>query len=79
MNMIAIPKQEYKEILKRQARTEAAIARLARTIGSYVEETEEELRPEVAVRIERRSKAMNAGKGKRFKNMREVRAYFRSL
>ena len=77
MNMITIPKRAYDEIIKRQARTEAAVKRLAHTIEELAQD--EELRPEVLARLERQSKLMDEGKGKRFKTIKEVRAYFRSL
>lgn len=55
---------------------EVAVARLYQRVEEL---NEDELRPHVAARIERRSKDMDAGKGKSFKTMREVHAYFRSL
>lgn len=76
MNTITLPKSTYSEILKRQARVEIAVAKLYQRVEEL---NEDELKPHVAARIERRSKAMDAGKGKSFKTIREVRAYFRSL
>jgi hypothetical protein len=76
MNTIALPRSTYNEILKRQARVESALAKLQEQVAEI---NQDELKPHVAARIERRSKAMDTGKGKSFKNMREVRAYFRSL
>ena len=76
MNTITLPKSTYNEILKRQARVEVAVAKLYQRVEEL---NGDELKPHVAARIERRSKAMDAGKGKRFKTMREVHAYFRSL
>lgn len=55
---------------------EVAVAKLYKRVEEL---DQDELKPHVAARIERRSKAMDAGKGKSFKTMREVHAYFRSL
>jgi hypothetical protein len=76
MNTIALPKSAYSEILKRQERADAAIAKLQEQINEL---SQDELKPHVAARIERRSKSLDAGKGKRFKNMSEVRSYLRAL
>ena len=76
MNMITLPRNIYSEILKRQARVEVAISKLQKQV---VELNQDELKPNVVARIERRSKALDAGEGKSFKTIREVRAYFRSL
>ena len=76
MNTITLPKSTYNEILKRQARVEAAIAKLHQRVEEL---NEDELKPNVAARIERRSKAMDAGKGIKLKNMKEYRAFVQSL
>lgn len=76
MNMIALPRSAYSEILKRQERADVAIAKLW---GKIDELSQDELKPKVAARLERRSKALDAGKGKRFNSMREVRSYLRAL
>lgn len=78
MNTVTIPKREYNELLKRDARMKTVVRQFAEKLKEFVED-DVELRPEVAARIERRARAMDAGKGKRFKNMREFRAYLRSL
>ena len=76
MDTITLPRNTYSEILKRQARVETALSKLQE---QFAELNQDELEPNVIARIDRRSKAMDAGKGKSFKTMREVRAYFRSL
>ncbi|HEY4516734.1 MAG TPA: hypothetical protein VJG64_02205 [Candidatus Paceibacterota bacterium] len=77
MNVVTIPKRAYDEIIKRQTRTEATVKHLVHAVKELSQD--EELRPEVVARIDRHSLAMDAGKGKRLKTVREVRAYFRSL
>ena len=76
MSTITLPRSTYSEILKRQARVETALSKLQEQVAEL---NQDELKPNVAVRLERRSKALDAGKGIKLKNMREVRAYFRSL
>lgn len=76
MNTITLPKSTYSEILKRQARVEVAIAKLYERVDEL---DQDELKPNVVARIERRSKALDAGKGKRFNTMREIRSYLRAL
>lgn len=77
MNTVAIPRSAYSEILKRQERADEAIAKLQKAVQELG--YDDELLPEVATRIERQSRLLDEGKGKRFKNMKEVRAYVRSL
>lgn len=76
MNTITLPRNTYSEILKRQARVEIAIAKLQERVDEL---NQDELKPHVAARIERRSKALDAGKGKRFKTIGEFRSYLRAL
>lgn len=76
MDTIALPRSTYSEILKRQERADMAIAKLQKAVEEL---SDDELKPNVIARIGRRSKAMDAGKGKRFNTMREVRSYLRAL
>lgn len=76
MNTITLPKSTYSEILKRQARVEAAVAKLYQRVDML---DEEEIKPSVLKRLEKQSRLLDAGKGKSFKNIKEVRAYMRSL
>lgn len=76
MNTITLPKSTYSEILKRQARVEVAIAKLYERVEEL---DQDELKPNVVARIERRSKALDAGKGIKLKNIKEYRAFVRSL
>jgi len=78
MTTVTIPKREYTELLKRQERTEAVVRQLAQTIKVLAQD-DVELRPEVATRIERRARALDAGKGTMLKNAKEVRDFFDSL
>lgn len=77
MNTVAIPRSAYSEILKRQERADEAIAKLQKAVQELG--YDDELLPHVATRIERQSRLLDEGKGKRFKNIKEVRAYMRSL
>ena len=76
MNTIALPRSTYSEILKRQARADVAIAKLQKVVEEL---SQDELKPRVAARIERHSRLLDAGKGIKLKNMKEYRAYVRSL
>ncbi len=79
MNMVTIPQRTYSELLKRQERTDSLIAKLQKQVSVLVQNQGEELRPEVAARIERRSQAIDAGKGRYLKTAREVKDYFAAL
>jgi hypothetical protein len=76
MNTIALPKSTYSEILKRQARTDAAISKLRAQVEELLQN---ELKPSVVARIERQSRMLDAGKGIKLKNMKEYRSYVRSV
>ena len=76
MNTIALPKNIYSEILKRQARVEIALAKLQETVEEIAYD---EIKPSVLKRLEKQSRLLDAGKGVKFKNMKELRAYVRSL
>lgn len=76
MNMITLPKSTYNEILKRQARVEVAVAKLYQRVEEL---NEDELKPSVLKRIEKHSRLLDEGKGIKLKNMKEYRAYMKSL
>lgn len=76
MNMITLPRSTYSEILKRQARVEAAVAKLYQRVDML---DEDEIKPSVLKRLEKQSQLLDAGKGIKLKNMKEYRAYVRSL
>ena len=76
MNTIALPKSAYSEILKRQARVETAISKLQETVEEIAYD---EIKPSVLKRLEKQSRLLDAGKGIKLKNMKEYRAYVRSL
>ena len=76
MNTITLPRNTYSEILKRQARVETALSKLQEQVAEL---NQDELKPNVIARINRRSKALDAGKGIKLKNIKEYRAYIRSL
>ena len=76
MNMITLPKGTYSEILKRQTRVEVAVAKLYQRVEEL---DQDEIKPSVLKRLEKQSRLLDAGKGIKFKNMKEYRAYVRSL
>ena len=76
MNTITLPRNTYSEILKRQARVEIALAKLQETVEEIAYD---EIKPSVLKRLEKQSRLLDAGKGVKFKNMKELRAYVRSL
>ena len=78
MTTVTIPKREYDELLKREARMQAVVRQFAQKLQEFAED-DVELRPEVAMRIERRARALDAGKGTVLKNAKEVRAFFDTL
>ena len=76
MNTIALPKSAYSEILKRQARVETAISKLQEIVEEIAYN---EIKPSILKRLEKQSRLLDAGKGIKLKNMKEYRAYVRSL
>ena len=77
--MVTVPERAFNDILKRQKRVDVALAKLQETVESMRHDEEYEIRPNVIARWERQSKLMDQGKGIHFKNMKEYRAYVRSL
>ena len=77
MNMVTLPKSTYSEILKRQARVEVAVAKLYQRVEELNQD--EQIKPSVLKRLEKQSRLLDAGKGIKLKNMKEYRAYVRSL
>ena len=75
--MITLPKSTYSEILKRQARVEVAVAKLYQRVEELNQD--EQIKPSVLKRLEKQSRLLDAGKGIKLKNMKEYRAYVRSL
>ena len=76
MNTITLPRNTYSEILKRQSRVESAISKLQETVAEIAYD---EIKPSVLKRLEKQSRLLDEGKGEKFKNMKELRAYVRSL
>jgi hypothetical protein len=76
MDMIALPRATYSNLVERQRRADVAIAKLQEAVEAL---GYDELKPNVARRIEKQSRLLDAGKGIKLKNMRELRAYFRAL
>ncbi len=77
MNTIALPRSAYSELLKRQERADVAIAKLQKAVQELGHD--DELLPHVAARLERQSQLLDEGKGIKIKNMKEYRAFVRSL
>lgn len=76
MTTITLPKNVYTEIIKRQERTDMVIARLQKQVEKLARD---ELRPEVAARLEKQSRLLDAGKGVKLKSMKEYQAFVQSL
>lgn len=76
MNIVTIPKNEYKKLVENQKELRVRVDILQKVIE---EKLGEGIRPEVLKRIERRSKAMEGGAGIKLKSVKEIRAFFRSL
>lgn len=76
MNMIALPRATYSDLVQRQRRADVAIAKLQEAVEAL---GYDELKPSVAKRIEKQSRLLDAGKGIKLKNMKEYRAFVRSL
>ena len=76
MNTIALPRSTYNEILKRQARVESAISKLQETVEEIMYD---EIKPSILKRLEKQSRLLDEGKGIKLKNIKEYRAFVRSL
>ena len=55
---------------------ESAISKLQETVAEIAYD---EIKPSVLKRLEKQSRLLDEGKGVKFKNMKELRAYVRSL
>ena len=75
-NEVSIPKDEYQRILKTQKELRSQIAALQEFV---IEMTKEELKPLIIKRLEKRSKAIDQGKGKHFRSLSSFKSHLRQL
>jgi hypothetical protein len=76
MDTITLKKSAYNSLVKRQDKTEDAIARLTEAVEVL---SRDEVMPAVAKRLGRQSRLMDSGKAKRFRTMKLFRTYVRGL
>lgn len=76
MDIITIPKTEYRKLLDNQRKLQIRINAMQRIIEDQLRE---EIRPEVLRKIEKRSKAMDGGAGIKLKSVKEIKEFFRNL
>lgn len=76
MDIVAIPKTEYRKLLENQRELQARVDALQKIIE---DELKEEIKPEVLKRIEKRSKAMDRGAGIKLRSTKEIKAFFHNL
>lgn len=76
MDIVTIPKTEYRKLLENQRELRVRVDVLQRVVEDKLGE---EIRPEVLRRIERRSKAMDRGAGTKLKSLKGIKAFFRNL
>lgn len=76
MTTITIPKKEYRQLVKNQAQTAEQISILRRIVEQL---TQDELKPAYAKKLESRSAALDAGKGRDFDTPKQFRSYLAAL
>ena len=77
MNTITIPIKEYRESIQLQKTILSRLDSLQKIVYSSI--AEDEVSPKYLAKLAKIEKGLDAGKGTRFKNISEVRKYFRSL
>ena len=76
MNTVTLPKNEYMQILETQEKLKEDLARLENAV-SFI--AQDEVSPTYLKRLEKISRGLDVGKGKRFSSVSAVRKYFKSL
>lgn len=76
MNSKTITQTEYKKLLEDQKELRSNVGELKKII---LEVASEELKPSVIKRLERRSRDIDRGKGKRFNNLTSLKSYLARL
>ena len=75
-NTITIDKKAYQELLKKQAGIEAEVSTLKEAV---LELSKNEIKPAVTRRLERQSRILDNGGGKRFPNLKGLKIYLKNL
>lgn len=75
--VITIPKTEYRKILQNQEELRSEVSALREAL--LVDEDGWELKPSVKHRLDRLSKELDKGGGRRFRNAKEFLKYLRNL
>ena len=76
MNTITLPKTEYRKILQSQSDLTEELRQLKSVVRIAMAD---EVTDQVKARLEKQSKAMDRGEGRRFKSMREFSKYLKDL
>ena len=76
MNTITLPKTEYQKILRNQSDFTKKLRQLKSVVKIALAD---EVTDGVKSRLEKQSKLMDHGEGKRFKSMREFSRYLKDL
>ncbi|MSU45280.1 MAG: hypothetical protein EXS47_01470 [Candidatus Zambryskibacteria bacterium] len=71
-----MPKNKYIQILNTQEKLRDDLTRLQKIV-TYI--AQDEVSPRYLVRLSRIEKGLSADKGIRFKNVKEIKKFFRSL
>lgn len=77
MNLVTLPKKQYKTLVRRQEKVERELAVLKEVVKEQAEDNL--IRPAVLKKWERISKDIDTGKGRVFKSPKEVGAWFKKL
>lgn len=77
MNTVLIPKKEYKQILKTQDILSSQVSDLKKFIANIV--ANDELNVRTVKKLEKISKDIDGGKGKRFNTVTSLKTYLRNI
>jgi len=76
MNTLVLTKTAYAKLVQRQTKADTAIARLEKAVQML---SQDEVSATFARSLERESRLLDQGKGKRFQSVKAFRSYVRAL
>ena len=76
MDTVTISRSAYQALIQEQTRTAEELLSLKKAVARLAQD---EITPQYAKKLEKRSQSLDAGKGIKFSSMRSFRSYLRAL
>lgn len=76
MDTVTISRSAYQTLVQKQTRTAEDLLSLKKVVARLAQD---EVTPQYAKKLEKRSRALDAGKGIRFSTVRSFRSYLKAL